>query len=121
MLLLEHAIHVVRKLVSGGPTVFKIGLTSDPGKRWGGKTSYAYRRSSDLFQQMVVVIEVQSSEAAGFAEAALINVFRDTCGCRNDAAGGEGLPAKPILAPYYIYVVYIGIWKPHPQLCQLID
>lgn len=108
---LEHAVDVIQQLLSVGPTVFKIGLTKDPVHRWKGKV-WSYKFDADRYQQMIVVMEVQTSDAAGFAEAALINVFRGTCGCRNDASGGEGLPAKPLVVPYFIYVVYRHLETP---------
>lgn len=109
-IVLNHAISVISTLIGSGPTVFKIGATRDPQRRWSGQ-QWSYKFHSDLYQQMIVLIEVQNSQACGFAEAALIKHFKGRPGCRNDADGGEGLPDN-LNVTHYVYVAYRHLESP---------
>lgn len=89
--------------------MFKIGVTKDPLHRWSNvEYGYKYEKSHSrkpLYDRMVVLIEVDSSQAAGFAEAALIAEFYGDSGCMNKALGGEGI-GKNVPLKHFIYVVF---------------
>ena len=106
---LHHASDVIKNLQAKGPLVFKVGVTKDPIHRWsnveyGYKFEKAYSRKP-LYERMLVLIEVDSSQAAGFAEAALIAQFYGQNGCMNRALGGEGI-GQNVPCKHFIYVVY---------------
>lgn len=86
---LDHATQLVQDIVGQGPTIFKIGITADPAHRWGN-ANYGYQHDRDAYQQMLVFSEADSAGAA-MLEASLINMFKNTSGCRNTAPGGEGV------------------------------
>ena len=51
--ILAHAEDIVQTIVKQGPTIFKIGITTDPSHRWTNNR-YGYLHDSDNYQQMVV-------------------------------------------------------------------
>lgn len=99
--ILAHAARIVQETVERGPTIFKIGITVDPVHRWGNQ-KYGYQHDRDRYQQMLVFAEADSAGAA-MLEASLINMFKQTSGCRNTAPGGESV--KPGCA-VFTYIVY---------------
>lgn len=100
---LRHAIDFIERLTET-PTVFKIGVTSNPADRWARKP-YGYAYDLDRYQALTVLLELRTTEAAGMAEAALIERFKRTPGCRNEADGGEGLSCIQY-STQYVYVVH---------------
>ena len=84
------------------PTIFKIGITSDPLHRWAN-ISYGYFR--DGYRTMTLVAAT-TPEWAVALERHLIVSFRSAHGhgCRNDAPGGESSPPDP---PVFVYVVAV--------------
>ena len=99
---LEHASNAMAKFLSQGPTVFKIGITHQPHHRWHN-TVYGYKHDLDRYQKMVLLFITADPIAAAFLEAALIDRFTATPGCRNKAKGGENLHG--MCSPYFTYVV----------------
>lgn len=107
---LEHAINVVKQLLAQGCMRFKLGVTKHPEHRWGNKEygykhEKAFKRAQSMYEAMLVVIEVDGSQAAGFAEAALIREFIAVPGCMNKALGGEGI-GQNVPGKHYLYCVY---------------
>mmetsp|Transcript_41978 Transcript_41978/g.94324 ORF Transcript_41978/g.94324 Transcript_41978/m.94324 type:complete len:416 (-) Transcript_41978:61-1308(-) len=105
---------VLRRLleeVGGTGTMFKIGITCTPLKRWR-----AYKEQGYTCMHLVNV----SDEHAGvqMLEAALIDSFASHEGCRNIAKGGEGPVGR---GPYFNYVV-LGTGNettPSPKRCRV--
>ena len=85
--ILAHAEARVHSIVKHGPTIFKIGITTDPAHRWGN-CRYGYLHDLNNYQQMLILSEDESAGAA-MLEASLINTSRHTPGCRNTAPRGE--------------------------------
>jgi hypothetical protein len=109
-IVLEHAINVVKNLLEQGCMRFKLGVTKNPVHRWsnreyGYKHEKAFNRAQPMYATMLVVIEVDGSQAAGFAEAALIREFIAVPGCMNKALGGEGI-GQNVPGKHYLYCVY---------------
>ena len=103
---LEHCSAIVHGVLARGPTIFKIGVTRDPEHRWSNPR-YGYRLDTDRYEQIICMCAVQSAEAAGFVEAALLREFIDLSGCRNIAKGGDGLPYRQgSSVTYFVYVVH---------------
>ena len=100
-LVLEHCMSTVQSIVRQGSLRFKVGVTSDPFRRWFD-ADYGYAVDG-VYAQMWIMTIVRTMEAAGFIEAALIREFK-TCGaCDNWASGGEGVSLEGSLA--FVYVV----------------
>jgi hypothetical protein len=99
--ILDHAIRLVDDIVNNRPTIFKIGITTDPAYRWGN-TKYGYQHDIDKYEQMLVLSEADSTGAA-MLEASLIRKFRDISGCRNTAPGGESVRQGCTI---YTYIVF---------------
>ena len=92
----------VVELLGRLPTIFKIGITSDPLHRWAN-ISYGYFR--DDYRTMTL-LAATTPEWAVALERHLIASFRSAHGhgCRNDAPGGESSPPDP---PVFVYVVTV--------------
>ena len=94
------AVNMVKIVMAGQPTVFKIGLTSVPLHRWTNFT-YGYTRGG-YSSMMLLCVTVPTWAAA--LECYLINRFRGPRGCQNQALGGESTPHQP---PVFVYVVSV--------------
>ena len=102
---LGHAESVIRGLSCKHPAVCKIGLASDPVRRWR-HPRYGYTRDKhDHWQGMRVVFVHHQAQAVALLEASLIRTFHDTAGCRNINLGGEGIDEEGE-GPYFCYIVY---------------
>ncbi len=106
---LQHAHDVIEHLKTQGPLVFKIGATKHPMHRWANR-SYGYKfekafNKCALYTGMIVLIETDNAQAAGFGEAAVICRFHGQPGCMNTGLGGEGI-GHTLLCKHYVYVVY---------------
>ena len=99
--ILDHAIRLVDDILNNRPTIFKIGITTDPAYRWGNN-KYGYQHDIDNYEQMLVLSEADSTGAA-MLEASLIRKFRDVSGCRNTAPGGESVRQGCTI---YTYIVF---------------
>ena len=99
---LAHAIAAIQRQLQPGPAVFKIGLTTNPLHRWHNET-YGYRHMADKFQKMTILMASALGLVAALLEAALIDRFATTPGCRNIAKGGEGV--RDTIGPFFTYVV----------------
>lgn len=99
--ILDHAIRLVDDILNNRPTIFKIGITTDPAYRWGNN-KYGYQHDIDDYEQMLVLSEADSTGAA-MLEASLIRKFRDVSGCRNTAPGGESVRQGCTI---YTYIVF---------------
>ena len=84
------------------PTVFKIGITSDPLHRWANP-SYGYCREG---YQSMTLLAATTPEWAAALECHLIDsaLSAHGHGCRNVALGGESCPREP---PVFVYVVTV--------------
>ena len=94
-----------------GCVVFKIGVTTDPVRRYFDKT-IGYAKDKD-FEKMVVLCRTHTAEGIGFLEAALIMKYGGVPGCRNVGPGGENVHkgfAEP--GAFYSYVVYRVLPRP---------
>ncbi len=94
-----------------GCVVFKIGVTTDPVRRYFDK-SIGYAKDKD-FEQMLVLCRTHTAEGIGFLEAALIMKYGGAPGCRNVGPGGENVhkgSAEP--GAFYSYVVYRVLPRP---------
>ena len=80
---LHHAQDVVAQAIRG-PTIFKIGITTNPVWRWS-----EYEKES-IYQSMTLVDFSTLPGWSPMLEAALINTFADNPGMQNKASGGEG-------------------------------
>ena len=102
---LAHAVNYINKhCCAEGPTIFKIGATSDPHCRYHNR-AIGYEHDADEYKVMAVIMEFCTSEAALYVESALIAQFYGKPGCRNEAKGGEGISCTKIVK-HYVYVVY---------------
>ena len=98
------------------PAVFKIGLTSNPIRRWGHAT-YGYKHDViERWEGMKVLSIVRCSFSAALIETTLITKFKGTPGCRNERPGGE--TACPGDGPHFVYVVF-RILTPPPRVTAL--
>ena len=105
---LAHARQVITDLNAGRLMVYKVGVTKDPYTRWSNK-SYGYKHDKafnkqPLYEGMMILLQIDSSAAAAFAEAGLIAMFLGKPGNMNQALGGEGM--RDVECNHYIYVVY---------------
>ena len=102
--LLAHAraqITAFRKSVGVRVCVFKLGVTSNPIKRYADYIGKGYDR-------MWLISVSQSADTIQMLEAACIALFSSHVGCRNKPeSGGEGAlnRATPPKPPFYLYVV----------------
>ena len=103
--ILGHAESVVRGLSCKHPAVYKIGLASNPVRRWRHPRYGYIQDKHDHWQGMRVVFVHHEAQAVAFLEASLIRTFHETAGCRNINLGGEGIDAKGE-GPYFCYIVY---------------
>ncbi|CAK9106713.1 unnamed protein product [Durusdinium trenchii] len=89
--------------------VFKIGFTHCPHSRLRNPV-FGYLGELQKWERMVIVFA--SSEAVGpaFLEAALIQKYKGTPGCRNERDGGETV--KESEGPYFTYFVYQSFKRP---------
>ena len=73
--ILEHCIANIDEILAGTvPTVYKIGITRDPHRRWHHET-YGYGNDIEGWQQMRVVARTKGGEAIDILEAALIRIY----------------------------------------------
>ena len=101
---LQHAERVVASLSLKYPAVFKIGITSDPVRRWmHPRYGYCHDRK-EKWQAMKVVFVSDTSYSAALVESVLIAKFKGVPGCRNECPGGES--ASPECGPHFAYVVF---------------
>lgn len=92
------------------PAVFKIGITSNPIRRWGHST-YGYKHDViERWEGLKVLSIVPCSFSAALIETALITKFKGTPGCRNERPGGE--TACPGDGPHFVYVVFRVLTPP---------
>ena len=94
------AVEMPERAIEGQPTVFKIGLTSDPLHRWANAT-YGY--ILDGYTSMTMLCVTVPTWAAA-VERYLIQQFQGPHGCQNQASGGESTPHQP---PVLVYVVSV--------------
>ena len=92
--------NMVERAIAGQPTVFKIGLTSDPLHRWA---NFTYGYVHDGYISMTMLCVTVPAWAAAL-ERYLINRFQGPHGCQNQAPGGESTPHQP---PVFVYVVSV--------------
>lgn len=99
----DHCCQHVEKILRTRTTRFKIGMSMDPGHRWGN-AKYGYCKTG-IYARMHVMAETVTAEGAAFLEATLIQRFRDWPGNDNMAMGGEGMHT-PSSGPGFVYIVY---------------
>lgn len=100
----------VTKLWSKHPAVFKIGLTSNPVRRWQHSVYGYCRDRREKWQGMNILFVTPNSLPAALIEAMLISRFKGSPGCRNENPGGE--TASPGDGPHFVYVVYRVLFSP---------
>ena len=102
---LGHCQSAVENIFGRHPAIFKIGLTKSPVPRWNNKV-YGYLHDvHEKWTAMKILFVHSEALPAGLVEAALIQYFEGTPGCRNINRGGEGVD-KNCPGPYFTYVVY---------------
>ena len=93
---LDNAKAMTARQLQPGLAVFKIGITINPTHRWHNKV-YGYGHSPDKYINMVILLMSASGEAAAFWEAALIEQFRETAGCRTLPPEARGCDRPRVL------------------------
>lgn len=81
--------------------VFKVGITSNPPRRYASYLKLG-------FSSMWIITQTDSRDLISMLEAACISHFSCHVGCRNkEESGGEGAlnQANPPEPPFYLYVV----------------
>lgn len=101
---LNHVEKCICDLSRKYPAVFKVGITSNPVKRWC-HSQYGYALDHrESWLGMKILAACSTSFSAALIESALIRRFQGTPGCRNDKPGGE--TPSPEGGPHFTYVVY---------------
>ena len=101
---LRHAEDSVGNLFKTHPAVYKIGISSNPVKRWN-HSLYGYGLDKrERWLGMKILAACDSAFGAAMIESALIRLFQNSPGCRNDRPGGE--TPSPNAGPHFTYVVY---------------
>lgn len=98
--LLRAAISKIDRIIERRPTVFKIGITNNPAKRFYNPR-YGYQLDGFRTMRLLWASDVRAGIA--MLEAALILQYEGTPGFRNVATGGEGPPNRT--PPFFCYVV----------------
>ena len=109
----RHGERIVSKLSSKYPAVFKIGITTNPVRRWLHPTYGYSREHRERWQGMKIWSVTASSFSVALLESFVISKFKGTPGCRNENPGGES--ACPGDGPHFAYVVY-RILVPPPRV-----
>ena len=108
---LRHGELAVKSLSSRHPALHKIGITSNPLRRWE-HSGYGYKFDKHVHWQKMRVIHVHAdAHAVGLLEAALIRIFFGTPGCRNIRLGGEGIESQTA-GPFFCYIVQCVLLPP---------
>ena len=116
---LSHAEGCVRTLFKKHPAVFKVGITSNPIKRWNhSRYGYAFDKIEG-WHGMKILAVCETSFCAGMLESALIRIFKDTPGCRNDRPGGETPSVEN--GPHFTYVVYRILLPPRRVVSSAVN
>lgn len=111
--ILSHAEKCIQQLSRKYPAVFKIGISSNPIQRWTHKLYGYVWDKRECWHGMKIVAVSGESFSAALIESALIRLFQNTPGCRNDRPGGE--TQSPDEGPHFTYVVYKILLPPlHP-------
>ncbi|MBV5347410.1 GIY-YIG nuclease family protein [bacterium] len=82
---------------AGRVASFKIGITSDPGRR-----ASVYTANGTRYEEMVVLYSTSSKRNVREMEQILVQYFRENERMDNDNAGGGGLICED--GPYYLYI-----------------
>ena len=116
---LSHAEGCVRSLFKKHPAVFKVGITSNPIKRWNhSRYGYAFDKIEGWLGMKILAV-CETSFCAGMLESALIRIFKDTPGCRNDRPGGETPSVEN--GPHFTYVVYRILLPPRRVVSSAVN
>ena len=111
---LRHGEELVRGFSRKHPAVYKVGITSNPSRRWS-HTKYGYQWDKrDRWDGMLVIFAHADPQAVCFLEASLIRIFYGSPGCRNTRLGGEGVPPD-LAGPFFCYLVYRILIPPRPK------
>ena len=102
----KRKVQLFRASVGEGVCVFKIGYSSNPILRFA-----SYRLAN--FSCMTLLHVTECRGTAEMLEAALIDVFWELPGCRNEQPGGEG-PRHLQADCFYVYVVGARAHQPKP-------
>ena len=68
---------------------------------------------------MKILAVCETSFCAGMLESALIRIFKDTPGCRNDRPGGETPSVEN--GPHFTYVVYRILLPPRRVVSSAVN
>lgn len=99
----KHGEEVIAKLSAKHPAVYKIGITSNPVRRWLHPT-YGYAKDTkERWQGMKIWAVTSNSLSVALLEHFMISRFQNNPGCRNIRPGGES--AVPGAGPHFAYVV----------------
>ncbi|CAE7227135.1 unnamed protein product [Symbiodinium sp. CCMP2592] len=89
--ILSHAIHIVNQLLHRhAPMIFKIGFTHNACWRWGNSI-YGYQWQREKWEKMCLLHIAEEPFSLAMLEAALINKYQSTPGCRNTRSGGDNV------------------------------
>jgi hypothetical protein len=96
---LRRAVETVRHQTQA-TAAFKLGMTSNPFKRWG-----YYVEEERGWSRLVLLGVGEVAETIAMLESSLIHTFKNDAKCQNKAPGGEGLAQmKRVGQPYFAYV-----------------
>ena len=100
----RHCEECISKLSRKHPAVFKVGITSNPVRRWMHPT-YGYALDcKERWQGMKILFVAANSFSVALLESFMISQFKGKPGCRNEKPGGES--ACPGEGPHFLYVVF---------------
>lgn len=112
--ILSHAEQCIHSLSRKHPAVFKVGISSNPVRRWN-HTLYGYAwDKKECWLGMKILAVCETSLSCAFLESALIRLFRNKPGCRNDRPGGESPSADQ--GPHFTYIVYNILLPPNQPI-----
>lgn len=116
--ILSHAERTVENLFKKYPAVFKVGISSNPVKRWSHPL-YGYALDKrECWLGMKILAACETSFSAALVESSLIRIFQSSPGCRNDRPGGE--TPSPDEGPHFTYVVYRILLPPQKVVSPAI-
>ena len=116
--ILSHAERTVENLFKKHPAVFKVGISSNPVKRWSHPL-YGYALDKrECWLGMKILAACETSFGAALVESSLIRIFQNSPGCRNDRPGGE--TPSPDEGPHFTYVVYRILLPPQKVVSPAI-
>ncbi|CAK9082858.1 unnamed protein product [Durusdinium trenchii] len=102
---LQHSLKIMDDLLdTHAPAIFKVGFTHNPAWRWSNDL-YGYAKSVEKYSNMIVLYITDEPWGPAMLEAALIQHYRGTQGCKNSRLGGDTVNTS-LTGLFMCYVVY---------------